>query len=116
MPSLRSAAVSVGLRPRAGDPAARERPAAAAEASPLPRLPHVLLPPFSLLQRADIVHTIAAALLDHVAGQGPPRVAERLFQPAATVHGSLRRAPTRAAFRHRHGVIYAYLLTPAPSR
>ncbi|WP_239516929.1 MULTISPECIES: DUF6431 domain-containing protein [unclassified Streptomyces] len=76
------------------------------------RTTHVLLPPFCLLRRADSVHTIAAALLDHVAGHGHRSIAERLHRPAATVRGWLRRATARAAFWRRHGVIYAYLLTP----
>lgn len=48
------------------------------------RATHVLLPPYCLLRRADSVHTIAAALLDHVAGHGHRRIAERLHRPATT--------------------------------
>ncbi|MEV8530135.1 hypothetical protein AB0451_39690 [Streptomyces sp. NPDC052000] len=76
------------------------------------RTTRVLLLPYCLLRRADSVHTIAAALLDHVAGYGHRRIAERLHRPAATVRGWLRRARTRAAFWSRHGMIYAYRLTP----
>ncbi|WP_159047994.1 DUF6431 domain-containing protein [Streptomyces sp. WM6378] len=76
------------------------------------RTTHVLLPPYCLLRRADSVHTITAALLDHVAGHSHRRIAERLHRPAATVRGWLRRATARAAFWRRHGMIYAYHLTP----
>ncbi|MFD9633109.1 DUF6431 domain-containing protein [Streptomyces violascens] len=76
------------------------------------RATHVLLPPYCLLRRADSVHTVAPALLDHAAGDGHRRIAERLHRPAATVRGWLRRASERAAFWRRHGVIYAYHLTP----
>ncbi|WP_331721336.1 DUF6431 domain-containing protein [Streptomyces sp. NBC_00212] len=76
------------------------------------RTTHVLLPPYCLLRRVDSVHTIAAALLDQVAGHGHRRIAERRHRPATTVRGWLRRARARAAFWSRHGMIYAYRLTP----
>nr|WP_199826878.1 helix-turn-helix domain-containing protein [Streptomyces sp. WM6378] len=60
----------------------------------------------------DSVHTVAAALLDHIAGHGHRPIAERLHRPASTVRGWLRRATALAAFWRRHGVIYAYRLDP----
>ncbi|MGP4013795.1 hypothetical protein [Streptomyces sp. 4N124] len=72
----------------------------------------MLLPPYCLLRRADSVHVIATALLDHIAGRGHRRIAERLRRPAATVRGWLRRASARAAFWRRYGVIHACHLAP----
>ncbi|WP_438296249.1 hypothetical protein [Streptomyces sp. HUAS TT7] len=68
--------------------------------------------PYCLLRRADSVHTIAVVLLDHVAGHGHRRIAQRLRRPATTVRGWLRRAAARATFWRHHDVIYAYQLSP----
>ena len=52
---------------------------------------HVLLPDGCLFRRRDCVEVIGSALVEHAAGVGHRRIAQRLAVPASTVRGWLRR-------------------------
>ncbi|MGW6739314.1 helix-turn-helix domain-containing protein [Streptomyces sp. NPDC055025] len=69
-------------------------------------IPHVLLPVFALVRRADTAEVIGAALAAKASGAGVRVIAEQLGRPVGTVRGWLRRfaAPGRGGAAVLHGV------------